>query len=213
MVEWDGPRVRTSVQNWRRPLAWNRLAEFTKTRRRVFCASLADVFDNQVPEEWRTDLWNVIRATPALDWQLLTKRIGNAAAMLPADWGEGWPNVWLGATVINQEEADRDIPKLLHTPAQIRFLSCEPLLGPIDLMVADDIAREEHAQLDWLICGGESGREARSMDLNWARELLADCDGYGIAFFMKQLSRADLIDFKNFDAFPKDLQVREWPRP
>jgi protein gp37 len=110
------------------------------TRRRVFCSSLADVFDNQVPAEWRADLFRLIAATPNLDWLLLTKRIGNAATMI-REYLDSWTpplpalhhNVWLGATVVNQEEADRDIPKLLAVPARVRFLSMEPLLGPVNL--------------------------------------------------------------------------------
>lgn len=145
---WGGPRRRTSASNWREPLRWNEHAKTEGRRMRVFCASLADVFDNEVPPQWRADLFDLIRRTPNLDWLLLTKRIGNAMRMLP--WAaEGaprnmvagsavWPNVWLGATIVNQEEADRDIPKLLATPARVRFLSMEPLLGPVDL---DRIAR------------------------------------------------------------------------
>ena len=129
------PRRRTSPANWRKPLAWQRDAVATGTRPRVFCASLADVFDNAVDPQWRLDLAALILATPDLDWLLLTKRIGNIAAMLPADWGTGWRNVWrnvwLGCTVVNQVEADRDIPKLLAVPAVVQFLSMEPLLGPV----------------------------------------------------------------------------------
>ena len=130
-------RQRTSAENWRKPLKWNRDSAARVAaggrRTRVFCASLADVFDNQVPPEWRADLWALIRATPDLDWQLLTKRPQNIADMLPSDWADGWPNVWLGATVEDQERADRNIPHLLAIPARVRFLSVEPLLGPVDL--------------------------------------------------------------------------------
>lgn len=132
---WDpgAPRQRTSEHNWRQPLAWNRRAAREGRRIRVFCASMADVFDNQAPPEWRADLWALIAATPHLTWMLLTKRPQNVAGMLPDGWGDGWPNVWLGTTVENQAEADRRIPHLLAVPAKLRFLSCEPLLGPVDL--------------------------------------------------------------------------------
>ena len=137
-------RLRTSEKNWRDPVRWNEQAARLGVRYRMFCASLADVFDNAVPEQWRIDLMKLICETPHLDWLLLTKRIGNAAAMLESAFRavhhqrEGWadnvlPNVWIGATICNQEEADRDIPKLLATPARVRFLSMEPLLGPVDL--------------------------------------------------------------------------------
>lgn len=138
LVKWGAgqERRRTSADYWRQPVKWNRIAERDGVRRRVFCASLADVFDNQVPVEWRSDLWRVVRETPSLDWLLLTKRPQNIAKMLPGPiattlWP--WPNVWLGTTVENQEEADRRIPHLLAVPAAVRFLSCEPLLGPVDL--------------------------------------------------------------------------------
>ena len=128
-------RTRTAPANWRKPLAWDRAAANAGERHRVFCSSLADVFDNHasILPEWRADLWALIRATQNLDWMLLTKRPGNIAKMLPPDWGAGYPNVWLGCTVVNQAEADRDIPKLIAVPAAVRFLSMEPLLGPVDL--------------------------------------------------------------------------------
>ena len=129
----QGQRRRTSDYYWRQPLKWNRKAAASRQPRRVFCASLADVFDNQVDPAWREDLWALIAATPHLTWMLLTKRPQNIVKMLPADWGAGWSNVWLGTTVENQTEADRRIPHLLAAPAAVRFLSCEPLLAPVDL--------------------------------------------------------------------------------
>lgn len=142
-VNWGpgAPRRRTSKANWMKPIRWNDghdafFAEHGR-RQRVFCASLADVFDNAVDPQWRDDLWELIWLTPNLDWLLLTKRIGNVLGMLPEEWGNAmhpeWPNVWIGATVVNQEEADRDIPKLLEVPAAVRFLSIEPMLGPINI--------------------------------------------------------------------------------
>ncbi|WP_321788193.1 MULTISPECIES: phage Gp37/Gp68 family protein [Paraburkholderia] len=149
-VKWGAgePRHRTAVSTWRKPKRWNAahatfFAEHGR-RQRVFCASLSDVFDNDVPAAWRADLLRLIAQTPDLDWLILTKRIGNARAMLneavqemtsgAKTWdGNPWPNVWLGATVVDQREADRDIPKLLETPAAVKFLSMEPLLGPVDI--------------------------------------------------------------------------------
>lgn len=140
-INWGpgAPRRRTSEANWRKPLAWNSNhdAYFDEHghRQRVFCASLADVFDNAVDPAWRADLFRLIEATPNLDWLLLTKRIGNVEKLaMQANWP--WPlprNIWIGATIVNQEEADRDIPKLLAVPAAKRFLSMEPLLGPVNL--------------------------------------------------------------------------------
>jgi protein gp37 len=128
-------RKQTGASNWKLPLRWNvRHDEFFAQhgrRRRVFCASLADVFDNKADPAWREKLWALIRETPNLDWLILTKRVGNVMGMLPADWRDGYANVWLGISVVNQEEADRDIGKLVAVPAKTRFLSMEPLLGPI----------------------------------------------------------------------------------
>lgn len=209
-------RTRTSQANWRKPLAWNREAEAAGKRARVFCASLADVFDNHpsIREEWRDDLWKLIAATPHLDWLLLTKRPQNVPRMVPGWMGpHSWPsNVWLGTTVENQTEADRRIPHLLAVPARVRFLSCEPLLGPVDLTrlsgstlwgnthqdyitdalkgwVYDDGMRVPDrtcAAISWVICGGESGPGARPMHPGWARSLRDQCHAAGVAFHFKQ---------------------------
>lgn len=251
MVTWGAgaERRRTSVANWRMPEKWNRQAEiqfsawerfqvdnglsddemiekhgFIKPQRpRVFCASLADVFDNAVPQEWRNDLFLLIKQTPHLDWLLLTKRVGNVMGMVPLPWISkpfqhgpnpeniylgGWPqNVWLGATICNQVEADRDIPKLLTVPAAKRFLSMEPLLGSVDLTSLTIIEKEGKrpgvwinsltghvagpddsidAKIDWVIVGGESGPRARPMHPEWARSLLDQCKSAGTPFLFKQ---------------------------
>ena len=209
-VEWGphGARLRTSPANWRQPLKWDRDAAAAGERRRVFCASLADVMDSHhsILPEWRADLWALIRATPNLDWLLLTKRPGNIAKTLPPDWGDGYPNVWLGCTVVNQDEADRDIPKLLAVPARVRFLSMEPLLGPVDLTELKNpaVTIGEHiysaldcdvdpeddewhgAKIHLVIVGGESGPGARPMHPDWARSLRDQCQAAGVAFFFKQ---------------------------
>ena len=164
-------RSRTGEDYWKKPLTWNRKAAKSGQPWRVFCASLADVFDHEVPDEWRADLWALIAATPALTWLLLTKRIGNAPTRIPS-------NVWIGASMVNQEEYDRDIRKLLAKDAPVRFISAEPLLGPIQL-------RQPTA--DWIIVGGESGPRARGMQLEWARALRDQCAAAGVAYFCKQL--------------------------
>lgn len=204
-VQWgDAPRRRTTEANWRLPLKWNAKAEREGKRYRVFCASLADVFDNAAPDEWRRDLFDMILDTPHLDWLLLTKRIGNARAMM-AQWVDARrvPNLWLGATVVNQEEADRDITKLIATPAAKRFLSIEPLLSPISLRwlaawpenpqgmrAQSPSGRTDHLdglrRLDWVIVGGESGHGARPMNPEWARKLRDECEAAGVAFLFKQ---------------------------
>ena len=198
-INWGpgAPRRRTSVSNWNLPLRWNAQAEAFQAqhgrRQRVFCASLADVFDNAVSREWRDDLAALILDTADLDWLLLTKRIGNAGAMLGEMFLDGPPaNVWLGATVVNQAEADRDLLKLLRIPASVRFLSMEPLLGPVSFEglfanpsnIADGTNALE--ELDWVIVGGESGPGARPMHPDWALSLRDQCEAVGTAFMFKQ---------------------------
>lgn len=201
------PRRRTAPANWRKPYRWNRLAMEAGVRTRVFCASLADIFDNAVDPEWRRDAAAVIRDTPHLDWMLLTKRIGLVNRMIESDFGGELPrNVWMGASVVNQEEADRDIAKLLEVDAAIRWLSMEPLIEQVTIDPA------QMRKLDMIVVGGESGRGARRMSLDWARDLLGQAREGGTAFHFKQMSQADRPeDYSEFKAFPTDLQVRELP--
>lgn len=191
-----------SDNHWRQPLLWNEKALGAARRPRVFCASMADVFDKEAPSHERERLWRLVKETPNLDWLILTKRIGNVPRMMPE-----LANVWLGISVVNQEEAERDIPKLTAIPAAIRFLSCEPLLGLIDLYQVPTAAA-----LDWIIVGGESGAGARPMEPWWAAALKGYCGMSAISFFMKQGSQANWPEFKTFRSFPSHLQVREWPR-
>lgn len=195
----------TTKANWKKPVKWHREAEAAGVRRRVFCASMADVFDNAVPEAWRFALWELIKETPWLDWILLTKRIGNVKAMLPEDWGDGYPNVWLCITVVNQEEAERDVQKLIDIPATVRGLSVEPQIGPIDLTKliryqdgwafcdnaltgfrATKVGGWHEPKIDWVITGAESGPGRRDYDEDWARALRGQCSGTQTAFFYKQ---------------------------
>lgn len=144
----------------------------------MFCASLADVFDNQVPEIWRSDLFELIEDTHSLDWMLLTKRPQNISKMLWPKWDFGTPfNVWLGTTVEDRERL-RNIDHLRAVPAAVRFLSIEPLLeelGEIDL-----------TGIDLVIVGGESGPGARPMHPAWVRSICGQCAAAGVAFFFKQ---------------------------
>lgn len=238
-VEWGAgqPRKRTSAANWKLPERWNREqfyecscgqrggeslscpimcgGHLKPARRRVFCASLADWLDNEVPVEWLVGLLDLIRGTPNLDWLLLTKRIGNWRKRLGEalnasnsvelrEWlalwlnGDAPRNAWLGATVVNQVEADRDVPKLLAVPARVRFLSMEPLLGPVDL--APFLKPDRHwdedgstrrsivggAKLHWAITGGESGPQARPSHPDWYRALRDQCVAAGVAYHFKQ---------------------------
>lgn len=170
---WGAERRRTKT--WGDPLKWNRKAAATGLSPRVFCASLADVFDNEVPQEWRDDLWALIRETPNLRWLLLTKRIGNAPDMLPRDWP--YPNAGIGATIVTQKEWDRDYPKLALLPAAFHFVSDEPTLADIDI---------GDARPDWIITGGESGGGFRPLNMDYVRSMRDQCARNGITFHHKQ---------------------------
>lgn len=209
------PRKRTSGA-WRDLPHWNRKPqsligdEWPARRPRVFTMSLADALDNEIPPEWRSDYFATVKPCDNLDILLVTKRIGNAKKMLPPDWNGGYPNVVLIATVVNQEEADRDIPKLLDTPARRYGLSIEPMLGRIEL-------REAWLErLNWVICGGESGTGARMMMPSWARYLKSQCAAAGVPFHFKQVgSNHDGWEGitgagKDPAQWPEDLQIQEF---
>jgi protein gp37 len=173
-------------KHWQEPLKWNLDAQLSTRRMRVFCASMADVFEDRkdlIP--WRQRLWLLITQTPWLDWLLLTKRPQNIEKCVP--WTENWPsNVWLGTTVENQDAADERIPLLLKHPAARRFLSCEPLIGPVDLSAWTKDSPKQLHKIDWVIAGGESGAHSRPMLPSWARRLRDQCQHSKIPFHFKQ---------------------------
>lgn len=176
-------RVRTSAANWAQPVRWNRHAAASGRPTSVFCASLGDVFDNEVDPSWRWDLFELIAATPALTWLLLTKRIGNVARMTDPHAGcRVLPdNVALGATMADDAEWQRDMPKLLavkkHRAPRFVFASVEPMLGRIETA---------GLQPAWVICGGESGPGARPVRPDWVRSLRDQCVEAAVPFFFKQ---------------------------
>ncbi len=167
-------------RHWAEPCQWDKVARANGERRRVFCASMADVFEVRAElNPWRQRLWGLIDTTPSLDWLLLTKRPQNFQRYLPNAVVPH--NVWLGTTVENQRWANERIPNLVEVEAPVRFLSCEPLLGPLDLspwLVS--------GKIDWLIAGGESGGKARPTDPRWVRSLRDQCIAHGVAFHFKQ---------------------------
>jgi len=198
------PRV-MSKGNWRNPRIWNRdsyLFEAAHERKRnVFSGSMCDVFDKNAPVGQRERLWTLIKETPNLNWQLLTKRAPNFKKYLPTDWGDGYDNVWLGVTVENKEHGLPRIEHLRKIKAKVRFLSIEPLLedlGPINL---DGI--------HWVIVGGESGAGFRPMNPEWVLNIKQQCDKAGVPFFFKQWGGLD------DDAGGCDLngfESKEWPK-
>ena len=229
-------------KHWREPGKWNADARAGDRNARVFCASMADVFEDRadlVPH--RARLFDLIEQTPCLDWQLLTKRPENMTRLAPAAWGKAWPrNVWAGASVESQEWADRRIPELLRVPARIHFVSYEPALAPVDFrevpMSDGDtlgnglFSHKTGAGISWVIIGGESGPGARPFDLARARSTIAQCKAAGVACFVKQLGARPIIDPRydrslpgatrqlrdrkggDMAEWPEDLRVREFPR-
>lgn len=169
---------------WRQPLTWNRQALATGKRARVFCASMADVFEDRCDlDDARKRLWELIDRTPDLDWLLLTKRPEAVGDLVP--WCGSWArNVWLGTTIENDKWAQRRAPLLLQYPASVRFVSCEPLLGPVDLSPWMKHPRER--SIDWVIAGGESGHYARPTNPEWFRKLRDQCRANAGPFHFKQ---------------------------
>ncbi len=225
-VKWGkgSPRVRTSPANWQKPKQWNAAAAKAGRRDRVFCSSLADVFDEEVDPQWRNDLFVLIEATPHLDWLLLTKRphlVLSHLEVIKRHWMcDGLPglrlgNVWMGTSVEDQQRADERIMHLLGIPARVRFLSCEPLLGPVDLRLPLNLCPVKKSTISaetgeiydhgwvwernnpmgrswigtgihWIIAGGESGPKARPMHPEWAKTLRDQAQAAGVPFLFKQ---------------------------
>jgi len=192
--------------HWQEPLTWNRQALRDGHRHSVFCASMADVYeDNPILTPHRERLWQLIAETSMLNWLILTKRPENILTMSP--WST-WPdNIWIGTSVGLQKRAEERIPSLLQVPATVRFLSCEPLIGPVDLSawIAD---------LQWIITGGESGIDARPMNLDWARRLRQQCFEAQVPYYFKQIggryhnSGGSLLDGRHWRDMPP-----EYPAP
>lgn len=236
----DAARHLTAPSTIEQVERWNRAAAAAGERHRVFVNSLSDFFEDR-PEVAgrRVTGWRIFRECTHLDFLLLTKRPENIARLLPPDWGDGYPNVWIGCTVENQARADERIPHLFRVPAAVRFLSCEPLLERVDLSayLVDDLHRMGRAprmEIDWVIVGGESGHGAREFNLDWARKIVRQCRDAGVAVHVKQLGAnpypgripvpeagphaytLELVRLKNkkggdWNEWPEDLRVREYP--
>lgn len=215
----NADRRRFGDKHWNEPFKWNRSAESEGRRHRVFCASMADVFEDREDHlNDRDRLFDTIHQTPWLDWQLLTKRPENVLKMVPYVDASDWPdNVWIGATVEDQKRADERVPVLLEIPAKVRFLSCEPLLGSVvlrpswtelELRSFGGDGVECFPRVDWVIVGGESGPKHRPLNLDAARHLRDQCLADGVPFFFKQVgglrptSGGDLLDGVAHKEFP-----------
>ncbi len=186
----------------------------------LFTCSMSDFFIKEA-DEWRTDAWDVIRKTPQHIWQILTKRPERILECLPADWGEGWKNVWLGTSIENQDYLHR-ASTLANIPAQIRFISAEPLIGEIDFK------KDEHGKVflenfHWCIIGGESGYENgpfgfRECKLEWIEKIIVDLENTQVKVFVKQVGTFLGKQMKMKDMhggeiykFPEHLKIREFP--
>ncbi len=220
----DAPRRFFGGKHWHEPIKWHNAAIESGERRRVFCASMADVFEPRDDlMNTRAQLFSLIKTTSELDWLILTKRPYEIMPLMSimtgdSDWTgfeKEWPNVWLGVTVEDMQHAWQRIPYLSVIGASVRFLSVEPMLGPVVLTAPMFRPGAEGPKLqdkiDWVICGGESGTGARPMSEAWARDLKRQCNEANIPFFMKQMGgtrdkRGEL------DQLPEDLRAREFPR-
>lgn len=191
----NSPRRFFGETHWKEPLRWNQEAASNRRRERVFCASMADVFERRADlNAERKRLWQLIEATPNLDWLLLTKRPQNIERLVP--WRNDWPaNVWLGTSVENQTVAEKRLPFLLKNAAAVRFLSCEPLLGELDL--TGWFNRRGFQSIDWIIAGGESGGSSRPMHPDWAISLLRQCQQFDVPFHFKQWGNWAPADLTN----------------
>ncbi len=202
------PRRVTSDANWKQPLRWDKQATAAGEKHMVFCASLADVMDDEAPIGARERLWELISNTPNLIWQLLTKRPQRYARYLPSVFRHN--NVWLGTTAENQHYYDIRFPYLREAASArglITFVSYEPALGPLTLK--SNVIDGHFPVPDQLICGGESGHERRPMEVSWAENIKKECEIYGVKFFMKQLSAR--TPEQGAALIPASLLIRQFP--
>jgi len=170
------PNVVTRTKTWRDPLKWEREAAAANRIDLVFTCSWSDWFHIDA-DPWRDEAWQLVKRCPHLHFQILTKRHERIADHLPADWGQGYANVWLGVSIENDRFVHR-ADALREIPAAVRFISAEPLLSPLPSLNLD--------RIDWVIVGGESGPDYRPMRTEWVRELRERCDSAGVSFFYKQ---------------------------
>ena len=199
-------RKRTTVENWKKPLRWDREAAENSTRYRVFSSSLSDVFDAEVPAAWRSDLFDLIRHTPNLDWLLLTKRPAAMRDYLNNLPGAPWPNLWSLVSAGCQKTANSFVPILLETNTVVRGVSCEPILECVDFSKwMTRTARLRVPTLDWIIVGDESGHHPRPSDREWYRRIRRQCEANGVAFFLKQF-----CDSRGHKTETPELDGRRW---
>jgi protein gp37 len=191
--------IRTSEDTWKKPTRWQREAAKAGRTDLVFTCSWSDWFHVDA-DGWRDEAWAIIKNTPNLHYQILTKRADRIAANLPDDWGGGYDNVWLGVSIENMDYAYR-ADELRTIPAAVRFISYEPALGPL---TAIDLT-----SIDWVIFGGESGPHYREADLQWSRDMRDKCAAEEVAYFHKQASHFFSERLTTLDG----VTVRAYPTP
>lgn len=206
--------VRSAPATFNKPLKWQREVEAGKRTGQdclVFTCSWSDFF-NEEADPWRDEAWAIIRACPGLQFQILTKLPERINEHLPVFWPEIRDRCWMGTSVEDQPNANRRIDELIKVDARTLFLSCEPLLGPVELSEFT-----LHLARSWVICGGESGPDARPFDLDWARSIRGQCASAGVPFFFKQAG-SNVVGHRFRDShggdmneWPADLRVRQFP--
>lgn len=215
-----------SEKYWKQPIAWNKNAEKLNTTYKVFCSSMADWAEDhpQVAME-RKKLFPLIQTTPNLIWQLLSKRYDKIEQFLPENWGDGYDNAWLGISVGSQSNVDKYLPVFINIPAKVRFLSCEPLLGKLDLLPYLQTRR-----IHQVIIGGESGYgevpndpsvkyRYRKCELEWIEDIVNQCKKAKVPVFVKQMGthlakQMNLNDKTGSDIneFPEHLRFQDFPK-
>lgn len=208
-----------------KPLHW-------KKPSMIFVCSMGDLFHDSIRTEWIMRIWNIMRNCPQHIFVILTKRPENALTQFKLasiqkqitagqffPWIKELPNVWFGVTAENQKRADERIPVLLQIPAPVRFVSCEPMLGEINLTKTHELQQSECCRLfcprfynylsylDWVIVGGESGNYARQMPLTWAKSIQLQCEHANVPFFFKQRSDSDRNQVRK-SKFTKDIKSK-----
>jgi len=209
--------IRTSPKTFNAALNW-------KDPKKIFTNSWSDFFIEEA-DQWREAAWSIIRNTPQHSWQILTKRPERIRECLPADWGKGYDNVWLGVSIENSDVSHDRLWRLIDVPAKVKFLSVEPMLGPVDLLL-DTIVTGNlvESRIDWVIVGGESGNDNgkykyRECKLEWIYDIIDQCKRSNTPVFVKQLGthlskEMKLVDRHGGDIeeWPQQLQIRQFPR-
>ncbi len=219
-VLWGKNADRHRTKTWNDPIKWNKKAALSGIRERVFSSSLSDFFeDNTKVEAWRKDAWKIIKDTLNLDWMLLTKRPECVSGFLPDNWGNGYDNVWIGTSIGSDNDLHMITDLALIENVKVKFLSCEPLIGPLDLSghLVDSSNGVLVNPINLVIVGGESGSNARPCNYEWIDKVVDDCRKAGVPVFVKQLGSNYFVDGvkvnhkkgEDINEFPEKFKIRD----